>query len=108
MIQLPELFQCFSSVSNGMAEDAFSSYSHLYIILLEQGWKIHASYVNGACIIYMIQGEEKIGTTIINTFTIVFLWNTQSDCTIHIIASSFFSSSVCLQFNARNNTIIIR
>ena len=37
MIQLPELFQCFFSVSNGMAEDAFSSYSHLYIILLAAG-----------------------------------------------------------------------
>ena len=47
--------------------------------------KIQALYVNGVFnldnFIYMIQGKEKIGATIIDTFIARrYLWDNHSDC----------------------------
>ena len=81
------------------------SYSHAYIILLEAGTKIHASYVNNLYDPRWI----KNGTTIIDTLMQDCIWGIFKILLIHVwqclvIWFIYFSSSV----NAKNITTIIR
>ena len=82
-----------------------SSYSHSYIILLEAGTGIHASYVNN----WYDPKWIKNGTTIIDTLMQDCIWGIHKIIVIHVwhffvILFIYFSSSV----NAKNSTTIIR
>ena len=83
----------------------YRSYSHPYIILLEAGTEIHASYVNNLYDPRWI----KNGTTITDTLMQDCIWGILKMLVIHVwhcfvILFIYFSSSV----NAKNSTTIIR
>ena len=90
-------------VSNDLAEDVLSttqlfSSTHNFA----RSWDGNSCIICSTCIIYMIQGEEKNGATIIiDTFNArLYLWNSQSDCKPYVaLLYQFFSSTVRLQFN---------
>ena len=66
-----------------MAEDVFRM-THTVILSihnLARSWDGNACLIRSTCIIYMMQYEEKVCTSIIYSFNArLCLWNTQSDC----------------------------